>query len=281
MDPAATAKDLVRRITGGRRRAKPNLPLHGFDEHRTPAPLLDGLSDDELQRLNEVLPWACFTADGRGRRVGDVAWAGKRDQAQVIPDRRGLILDDRFGLADKHVLEIGCFEGVHTIGLCQRAAQVTAVDARVENVVKTIVRCAFYGFRPEVFVCDVEDEAAMNQLQADVVHHVGVLYHLREPVQHLLALGRVARRGLLLDTHVATPAEATESVEVDGHHYAYRRYREGGVDEVFSGMYEHAKWLTLDGITELLVRAGFSDVDVVEERAERNGARVLLVAGRP
>lgn len=280
MDPAATAKDLVRRITAGRRRSKPSLPLHGFEEQRTPAPLLDRLSDDELERLNDVLPWACFTADGRGRRVGDVAWAGKRDEPQVIPDRRGILLDERFGLADKHVLEIGCFEGVHTIGLCQRAAQVTAVDARVENVVKTIVRCAFYGWHPEVFVCDVEDGASMAQLQADVVHHVGVLYHLRDPVAHLLALGRVARDGVLLDTHVATPAEATESMELDGRTYAYRRYREGGVDEVFSGMYEHAKWLTLEGLVDVLGWAGFGKVDVVEERAERNGTRVLVVGGR-
>jgi tRNA (mo5U34)-methyltransferase len=150
----------------------------------------------------------------------------------------------------------------------------------VENVVKPIVRCAFYGWHPEVLVCDVEDEAAMAQLQADVVHHVGVLYHLRDPVRHLLTLGRVARHAVLLDTHVATPAEATASMEVDGHTYPYRRYREGGVDEVFSGMYEHAKWLTLDGLVDVLGQAGFGSVDVVEERAERNGTRVLVVGGR-
>ena len=36
--------------------------------------------------------------------------------------------------------EVGCFEGIHTIALCQLGAEVVAVDARIENTVKRIAR---------------------------------------------------------------------------------------------------------------------------------------------
>ena len=259
------------------------LPRAGFDEQRVSAPLVERLSDDDLDRLNRLLPWSCFTVDGRGRRLGDAAWTGKREEPQKIPDRRILLMDERFGLSDSHVLEIGCFEGVHTIGLCQRAQRVTAVDARVENVVKTIVRCAFHACHPAVFTCDIEAADASTELaslNADLVHHVGVLYHLQDPFTHLRGLGAMAGRGLLLDTHVAPPEEATDEMVVNGETFRYKRYAEGGKSEAFSGMYDHAKWLTLDTLVELLNRAGYTSVDVVEKRMERNGPRVLLLAGR-
>lgn len=263
---------------GGRPRA--HLSLHGFDQDEVPTPRLDELSDADLERLNTLLPWSCFTVDGLGRRFGDAAWMGKRDRPQTIPDRRALVLDEHFALADKHVLEIGCFEGVHTIGLCQLAARVTGVDARIDNVVKTIVRCAFYGHHPEILLRDVEDSAALSGLTVDVIHHVGVLYHLEQPARHLLALGALARYGVLVDTHVAEEHEATEVLEVDGRSYPYRRYREGGTADVFSGMRPSAKWLTQRGVVDLLRTAGFRTVDVVEDRDERNGRRILLVAKR-
>src|SRR5439155_14321072 len=104
---------------------------------------------------------------------------------------------ERFDLSDKHVCEIGCFEGVHTIALCRLAERVTAVDARVENGVKTIVRCAFYDERPRVHRCDVENsEEGANLLTADLCHHDGVLYHLEDPVTHLGRLGNWISRGV-------------------------------------------------------------------------------------
>ena len=192
-------------------------------------------------------------------------------------------MDERFGLSGRHVLEVGCFEGVHTIALCQRAARVTAVDARVDNVVKTVVRCAFHGCHPQVMTCDIEAPEAPRELAAlgaDFVHHVGVLYHLRDPVRHVRALATIAGTGVMLDTHVAPPGTATEEIVVDGETFRYMRYAEHGRAEVFSGMYDHAKWLPLDTLVGLLRESGFSEVDVVEERAERNGPRVLVLAGR-
>jgi SAM-dependent methyltransferase len=256
-------------------------PLRGYTEHRHEIAYVDRLSDDDLSRLNDLLPWKAFTVDRHGRRFGGVAWRGKRDQPQPVPDRRALLLDERFRLADKHVLEVGCFEGIHTVGLMRFASEVTAVDGRVENVAKTIIRAALYGYHPRVFVHDVDQvPASYDHLHADVLHHVGVLYHLRDPVRHLLEIGRYIRLGVMLDTHYAPDDEAQLVYKVNGQEYRYKPFQERGRADVFSGLGPSSKWLPLDVITDLLKQTGFGDVEVVETRRERNGPRVLLIARR-
>jgi 2-polyprenyl-3-methyl-5-hydroxy-6-metoxy-1,4-benzoquinol methylase len=252
-----------------------------YAEGRTPGRFVDELADADLDRLNELLPWRCFTVDSHGRPFGGVAWRGKRVSPQVIPDPRIERFHERFDLSDKHVLELGCFEGVHTIALCRLAARVTAVDARVENVVKTVVRCAFFDERPRVFPYDVEGESDDDELlRADLCHHVGVLYHLADPVAHLRRLGTWISEGVMLDTHYARANDATDSYSVDAERYRFRRYEESGREDVFSGMRPHSKWLLLDDIVGVLRSAGFDTVEVVETREERNGPRVLLFASR-
>lgn len=261
--------------------ASSEFPLKGFTGERLATKYVDRLADDDLRELNALLPWKCFTLDANGRRFGDRAWRGKREAPQVIPDARILRMNDRFGLRDKEVLEIGCFEGIHTIALCAICKNVTAIDSRIENVIKTIVRAALFGERPAVFKCDVETAEDWSLLgPVDVVHHVGVLYHLRDPVTHLLRLGKIAREGVMLDSHFATPEQATERYRVDGREFPYKRYGEGGRSDVFSGMYDHAKWLTLEDVRRLLAEASLTRVQIIEERMERNGPRVLLFASR-
>lgn len=278
-------RNMLTRVTSAIGRRLPRLtqpaPLLGYTEHRHEILHVDPLSDEDLARLNELLPWKAFTVDRHGRRFGGVAWRGKRDRPQPVPDRRALLLNERFGLADKHVLEFGCFEGIHTVGLMRLAAQVTAVDGRIENVAKTIVRTALYGYHPRVFVHDVEQvPASYAMLQADVLHHVGVLYHLRDPVRHLQEIGRYVRSGVMLDTHYALDEEARQVYEVDGREFRYKQFQEQGRADVFSGLGASSKWLPLDVITALLRQTGFGEIDIVETRQERNGPRVLLIASR-
>jgi 2-polyprenyl-3-methyl-5-hydroxy-6-metoxy-1,4-benzoquinol methylase len=259
----------------------PGLPRDGFTPGG-PAPRLDGLSDRDLDRLNKLLPWMAFTVDAKGRRFGNLAWKGKRTEPQVIPDRRIELLDQEFGLADKTVLEIGCFEGIHTIGLARKARSVIAVDARIDNVVKTIVRASLHGCSPVVQVCNVEEyPLPVFELRSDIVHHVGVLYHLKDPVAHLRAIAGLTRVGLMLDTHFARPEQADKSYTSVSRAFKFRNFEESGEFDPFSGMYSTSKWLLLDDMISLLKEGGFESVRVVEEREERNGPRVLLFARKP
>jgi len=268
---------MARRLRSGFRRRRP-AAARRYDSGQLEAPLVELLDDSDLEALNALLPWHCFTVDRRGRPLGRPAWNGKRDVPEQIPDPRIERFDARFGLRDSHVLEVGCFEGIHTIALCDRADRVTAVDGRIENVVKTIVRCSMFGRHPTVVTCDLErPEAATRWLRADLCHHVGVLYHLTDPVRHLRRLGTWIGRGLMLDTHYSEPESTDDSYDVDGERVRFKRFGEGRADP-FSGMQSHAKWITLDAIEAELRSSGFDAVEIVERRQERNGPRVLLFA---
>lgn len=262
-----------------RKWTKQKLPLKGYPCSSMPAKYIDMLDDDDLNELNNMLDWNCFTVDSHGRRFGMAAWGSKRNEPEQIPDRRIVMFDDRFNLSGKHVLEVGCFEGIHTLGLLKYTQKVTAVDARLDHVVKTLVRCAMFGYHPTVFKYNLEKvPAEVSLLQADLIHHVGVLYHLSDPVSHLLDLGRYIKSGIMLDTHYCLPEDAIETYQVNGISYPYKRYLEHGKKEAFSGIYDHSKWLRLEDIVKCLQETGFSKVEVIEQRQERNGSRVLLFA---
>lgn len=261
-------------------RASSAVPAEGYPPLQRHASVIDGWSAGDVNSLNDLLPWACFTVDGRGRRIGVPAGAGKRPTAQAIPDERIVRLDSLLDLSDKHVVELGCFEGVHTIALCDRAQRVTAVDARVENVVKTLTRTWLYGHRPEVVLQDVEDPGVVDVYDCDVLHHNGVLYHLVDPIGHLRRALSRTRRGLLLDTHISRASEASAEYIVDGTTYRVRDFVENPSTSPFAGVYDSARWLLLDDLRAEIRAAGFGDILVEEVREERNGARVLIVARR-
>lgn len=262
-----------------RRLRRPTLPLSGWEDGVS-APVMELLEEDDLLAFNRLLPWQAFTVDSRGRRLGASAWSGKRDEPQLIPDRRVLMMDERFGLMGRSVLEAGCFEGVHTIALCRAGADVIAVDARPANLVKTLTRCALYDVWPRVLPCDLDGPSLPKFIEADLAHHVGVLYHLRHPVEHLLALGSRIRDGMMIDTHVAVPEQATEKVTIAGQRFRVHRYREHGLGDAFSGVHAEATWLLVEDLVSVLQETGFGRVEVAETREERNGHRVLVFAER-
>jgi 2-polyprenyl-3-methyl-5-hydroxy-6-metoxy-1,4-benzoquinol methylase len=262
-------------------RESASVAFDGFTEHQVQSGYVEMLSDDDLNRLNDLLPWMCFTSDTRGRRFGNIAWKGKRETPQVVPDPRIEQMDKAFGLKGRFVLEVGCFEGVHTIALAQCGAEVTAVDSRIENVVKTVVRCNLFGHKPTCFVSDIEKDEDMARLpQVDFVHHVGVLYHLKDPITHLKRLAAITSSGFLLDTHYAKPDMLNCAYHVDDREYRYFHYREKGREEVFSGMYDHAKWLLLDDLKALLAELGFSKFQMLNDEQQRNGPRLTALISR-
>ncbi len=71
-DGAKQMVPIIRSVLGrlGVKRKKPELPLAGWIDGRVATPLVEQLSDAELAELNALLPWNCFTVDGKGRRFG-------------------------------------------------------------------------------------------------------------------------------------------------------------------------------------------------------------------
>lgn len=244
---------------------------------------LAAIGDRDLLTFNQLLPWAAMTVDPKGRPVGQPFSATKRAKGNALIDPRILAFDQAFPLAGKHVLELGCFEGIHTIGCLLKGATVTGVDGRVENILKTMARLWAYRQQADLVLWNVEQEPPADLPQRwDVLHHVGVLYHLTNPVDHLRLLLPRTAQAVILDTHVATdPEQATEAYEADGRSWRYWHYREKQVaTNPFAGMLDHAKWLLPEDLMGLLREGGFTDVRLVEDRPERNGRRVLIWAFR-
>ncbi len=244
---------------------------------------LEAFSDQDLQRFNELLPWAALTAAPNGRIVGNSWSASKRATMNDLVDARIVAFNDLLPLEGLHVLEAGCFEGIHTIACTLLGAKVTGFDGRMENIFKTMARVWAYRMACDVLLWNVE-KAPPDDLPAfwDVLHHVGVLYHLSNPVEHLNLVLPRTRRGVLIDTHVAQDdGDAKERQEIDGVTYRFGRRSEAHRDvSPFAGLEDHAKWLHRDDLLDLLKRNGFQRVELFSDRAERNGRRVTIFAFR-
>lgn len=241
------------------------------------------LSDLDVEAFNNLLPWAAMTVDPAGRILGRPWSAAKRSGVHGLVDKRQAEFNAAFGLSGRHVVELGCFEGIHSIGLLLLGASVTAVDGRVENVIKTLARVWAYGLACDVTQWDFEEAPSpLLPKEWDVLHHIGVLYHLSDPIAHLNVVLPRTTGGVLLDTHVADSAEAADlEYEVDGAKVRYRRKPEPhAATAPFAGMRDHAKYLVLEDLVEHVRGHGFEDVQVVSNRLERNGRRVTLWAFR-
>jgi hypothetical protein len=252
------------------------LPLHGLEGQRNQIPEVDGLTDEDLERLNQLLPWSAFVLDAQGRRFGNPYSAKKRILAEEIPPQKIADFITRFDAKGKVVLELGCFEGIHSAAFALAGASVTAVDSRIENVCKTLVRCGLMHLPISAHVWNVEEPAPSTiDLDCDLLSHIGVLYHLVDPVAHLNFLLPKVKQAVMLDTHVAAVGDELRQYEVDGQRYEYRHFKEGDRLNPFAGMYDHAKWLKTETLNEILASHGFA-AELIEHRDERNGPRVLI-----
>lgn len=238
------------------------------------------ISDQELAEVNEMLDWYSGTVLPDGRLLGKFGVrSNKRQSPQVIPDKRIVRLDQLVGLANKKILEVGCFEGIHTVGLRMFAEYVTAIDVRPANVLKTLARLAYHGTYAKVFQMNAEELNADFGV-FDVVFHCGVLYHLLNPIEQLIAIGKIASQYLYLDTHIAGNEKNMEIRTHDGLTYSGAYHGEGGWHDPFSGKDARAFWLTYESLALGLRLAGFGNVEILQERSERNGPRVAILASK-
>jgi 2-polyprenyl-3-methyl-5-hydroxy-6-metoxy-1,4-benzoquinol methylase len=242
---------------------------------------IDNLSDQDLKRVNEILPWKSFLLDCNGRTFGAAASERKRNEPAKLPDKRILEFSEVESLSGKTVVELGCFEGIHSVSLAMQGAIVYALDSRIENIIKTLVRSKLLGVEVNPILLNLEDFDAYSILDDyDYCCHIGVLYHLTDPIRHLKILAKKIRSSMLLDTHYIQPSMVNDEYIVDGVKFSCRVAREFGREEVFSGMQPFSRWMTMKGLITALESLGFKCLKVLSDRLERNGPRVTLIASR-
>jgi tRNA (mo5U34)-methyltransferase len=126
-------------------------------------------------------------------------WKWERVQPHIEP------LDNRL------VLDVGCGNGYH----CWRmlgagAARVIGIDPSPKSVFQFYAIKHFAGDQHPVDVLPLGIEQMPNKLKAfDTVFSMGVLYHRRSPMDHLLELKELLRNGgqLVLETLIIDGAE--------------------------------------------------------------------------
>ncbi len=190
-------------------------------------------------------------------------------------DFRLKYLLDNFNCEDLTAVEFGCWHGWHTVPLARKFRHVSAIDVRPDNIAKTLLRLHLLGIKnTDVILGNVED----LHYKADVLVHIGVLYHLFNPVAHL---HRVLPNCsiLCLDTHINKP-ELTPTIEIyGGISYSGGLYREHGWKDPLSGVNDTSVWLDEDVLTSILIRHGF---EIVHEKRHvvSAGPRLNIVAVR-
>lgn len=229
------------------------------------------LSDSSLDEINKRLDWHSGITLPDGRLLGSLT-RSKRKEPESIPDYRVKRLNDILSLQGKKVLEVGCFEGAHTLSFLEYTDDVTAIDVRPSNVINTLTRLSVMGKKANVFVANVEElDKKLNHY--DLLFHCGVLYHLVDPVRHLKRLEGMADY-ILLDTHIASPEQTTKAEVIDGNSYDVMKYTEGSWADPFSGKDSYASWLTEESLIKAIENAGYKVEQNWETRQERNGSRI-------
>lgn len=235
------------------------------------------LSDQEFADIQSAVSWNTGEELPDGRVLGV---AGKRGKLMRGVDSRVKFLSESFPVQHAHVLEIGCCEGLHSVQLAKVAARVTAVDVRPKNVICAMVRAFVHEAKNIDFrILDVR-QLGESKERFDAIFHVGVLYHLMNPVQHLFALRQLSDQ-LLLDTHVCDDDTAFAPMDEVHETTTYRAFAyrgEEGWKDVFSGVEPTSRWLHRNALLNALHDAGFDSLSVVRDRQERNGPRITVVA---
>jgi len=247
------------------------------------------LTTDQIDKLNSLLPWSTVVAY-RGTLQGSPWDNKKRSTVHRIPDPH--IEELRQLIEGKRVLEIGCHEGVYTLGLAKYAASVVALDGRMDNIIKTLVRVWLANKSGAIqVVCSDLEELNVTRLDKvdsegyvfDLIHHKGVLYHLSNPLAHLdNILDNNPSRVLFLDTHVASEIQCKHTYNHNGITYNVHKYAEPAsrTYSPFAGITADAIWLRVDDLINYLGKKGFGTIEQKSIREERNGLRCTILCKR-
>lgn len=205
------------------------------------------LSERELQDFQTCFPW--FT----GTRLSDGRILGNKDRMKEKDDPIFSILKDNFALKDKTVIEFGCAEGTLTVYLAELVKKVISLEVRPKNIAALLTRLFVHGIHNvDVWLKDV---SIAENWKCDLLFHAGVLYHLSNPVEHLLSLKNVADE-LLLDTHYYTD-DLNFSKSGDGY-----IYKDGDWANPYAGTSPDSCWLRKELIIKLLYEIGYKTVEI-------------------
>lgn len=202
------------------------------------------------------------------------------------------------GITGKHVLELGPLEGGHSFQLEELGARVTAIEGNSLAFQRCLIVKNLYDLRTKFLYGDFVQYLRTTDERFDIVYASGVLYHMREPVQVIRHLCRLADQVFVWSQYFdekivhgdpklrrsfasgRTQIESIGEVQIRGHE---RRYNSGWLTYFQPGFCggpdTSTYWLTLDGIHQCFNAADFK---ITEQKTavSAHGPHVTLMAKR-
>jgi Methyltransferase domain len=219
--------------------------------------------------------------------------ANQHYRPNVLHYRRGEIEDERLkyiayflDVRDQRILEIGPFEGYHSVILEKMGVRENiSIESRPENLRKCVrVKEKYQLSRTQFLQHDLErlyraEDRPSFGGHFDLVFCLGVLYHLPDPGSGLKWM-RSQSSTLFLGTHYATRRNRMKNVIYS---YKERSYHgkelvEGGISDPISGMSPSSIWLYQDDLLRLLQDVGYSRISVLGKDIQNHRDHITLLA---
>lgn len=206
-------------------------------------------------------------------------------------------LDQIGGVKGQTVLELGPLEAGHTYMLEHAgAASIVAIEANTRAYLKCLVVKELMGLQKAQFLCgDFVEYLRAEPRRFDLCVASGVLYHMREPVELIELISRVADR-IFLWTHYydgqiiqANPKLAPDfsPPETRTHggfeHQLYRHQYAAALErQDFCGAgSQYTNWLTRDQLLAAMQHFGFDSIQIAHEQPDHiHGPALSLLATR-
>ncbi|MEM8987699.1 MAG: methyltransferase domain-containing protein [Pseudomonadota bacterium] len=201
--------------------------------------------------------------------------------AVLYPDPRLNWLARHYGdLTGKSVLELGSFEGAHTLQYeSLGCASVTGVEANEAHFLKSLlIKNAARSKNTQFLLGDFAKYLEACDQHYDLVSACGVLYHMTDPGAIIRDAARVSKDGIFIWTvlfdpeytpqghqNLVTGVETVENGDLAyrGHKHYYRSVdpKAAKKDKNFSGgLDRYALWLEEDELIRILKHYGFSQI---------------------
>ena len=176
---------------------------------------------------------------------------------------------------DWRVIEPGPFSGRNTIRLARLFQNVTAYEPRRVNVRTCRQLAGDIGTTNVAIMSGAFNPA--TSVHAELIFHSGVLYHLADPVEHLMQLPRVAPR-LYLNTHVDRPNQpaSRKTTTAGGSGWTFTEH----INRPRAGLQPQSIWLEYQTLITTLVAAGYDreSISLLSDVQESSGRRIALMA---
>lgn len=228
--------------------------------------LINPSAPDFMKRVQALKPWV-FAFEYQGVSFGGIR---PRDFDKVALFQKVM---ERVGVEPRRILELGSHEGSHSLQLAALPGvqMVHGLEGRQQNVDRAEFVRAVYGVENIRFhVVDLEKFDISQFNDCDTIFCSGLLHHLSRPWFVLKAMGSLARY-IYLDTHYCVECPH----ERDG--FRGRVVRQD-IKNAQDGTAEEAFWLSFQDLVMQLADSGFVIHHIVDNKLNRNGPRVRIVA---